>query len=371
MQSQIFEINALSPLLFRDGRPFSASSSETHARSMPLPLPNTIAGFMRTQVGNNTADWNWYSEQNLDNLHALPIHGPLLVRRRSQQSEYVFTAPRDALVFSPKDSDTVQVSMLKPVDDLAGMGCDLPDGLRPLAITEDVKPVGGYAYWSASTMEAWLRGEVPTTLEKIAGPALEKRTHVAIDPKTGGSVEGMLFGVQYHDFSGTDYQWSLRLRAKLSGQPANTGHLGGERGLVGLSEMGLKDWCCYTPELLATMKGKQRIKMVLATPAIFDYGWKPSWLERSGQAQNQPKGVSKVQLKLVGAAIGRREPVSGWNMRLQKPKATRYMVPAGSVYFFECMSGDTTQVLESWLKPVSDNEQDRKDGFGLALWGVW
>jgi CRISPR-associated protein Cmr3 len=46
------------------------------------------------------------------------------------------------------------------------------------------------------------------------------------------------------------------------------------------------------------------------------------------------------------------------------------MVPAGSVYFFELLEGDPSAVLESWLRPVSDNEQDRKDGFGLALWGV-
>jgi CRISPR-associated protein Cmr3 len=47
------------------------------------------------------------------------------------------------------------------------------------------------------------------------------------------------------------------------------------------------------------------------------------------------------------------------------------MVPAGSVYFFEIEGGNPSDLLESWLRPVSDNEQDRKDGFGLALWGVW
>jgi CRISPR-associated protein Cmr3 len=111
------------------------------------------------------------------------------------------------------------------------------------------------------------------------------------------------------------------------------------------------------------------VRMVLATPALFEGGWRPGWLDKFEQ-MNLPAGVGAVRPKLVAAAVGRREPVSGWSLREKRPKAVRWMVPAGSVYFFEVEEGDPSRLLESWLRPVSDHQQDRKDGFGLALWGV-
>lgn len=74
----------------------------------------------------------------------------------------------------------------------------------------------------------------------------------------------------------------------------------------------------------------------------------------------------------MGAAVGRRVPVSGWNLRENKPKPVRWAVPAGSVYFLEVPHAFNRQkLLEAWLKPLSDDQEDQRDGFGCALWGVW
>ena len=53
------------------------------------------------------------------------------------------------------------------------------------------------------------------------------------------------------------------------------------------------------------------------------------------------------------------------------PKATRRLVPAGGVYFFESDGNDNSALAGHWLRPVSDGEQERRDGFGLAVWGTW
>jgi CRISPR-associated protein Cmr3 len=45
--------------------------------------------------------------------------------------------------------------------------------------------------------------------------------------------------------------------------------------------------------------------------------------------------------------------------------------PAGGVYFFEIAEGSASGLADRWLESVSDDEQDRRDGFGLAAWGVW
>ena len=90
-----------------------------------------------------------------------------------------------------------------------------------------------------------------------------------------------------------------------------------------------------------------------------------------------PAGVHVLanKAKLVGAAVGRRIPVSGWHLRNQKPKKVRWAVPAGSVYFLELTEtlteDERRQLLTAWLKPLSDQLDDRRDGFGCALWGVW
>jgi CRISPR-associated protein Cmr3 len=47
------------------------------------------------------------------------------------------------------------------------------------------------------------------------------------------------------------------------------------------------------------------------------------------------------------------------------------MVPAGGAYFFELLKGQSSDLEKLWLESVSDEEQDRRDGFGLATWGIW
>ncbi len=224
-------------------------------------------------------------------------------------------------------------------------------------------------------MTTWLLNKTPESLEEIEGLPLETRVHVAIDPKTLSAEEGQLFSVGYRSFESKSesghHTWSIRTRIKTDNtQISSIGHLGGERRAVTLEDKEHKDWFHCPPELKEAILKSTHLKLVLATPAIFSQGWKPAWLEHEDTA-NMPKGLHGLKLRLISAAVGRREPVSGWNIRENSAKAVRYMVPAGSVYFFELLEGNSEKILENWLKPVSDNEQDRKDGFGLALWGVW
>jgi len=113
--------------------------------------------------------------------------------------------------------------------------------------------------------------------------------------------------------------------------------------------------------------------MVLATPAIFEHGWRPGWLNT--KLIGTPPGGGP-ELKLVGVSIQRWKAVSGWSLAKQAgtdkpgPKAIRRLVPAGGVYFFETKD-NAAALADQWLQPVSDNEQDRRDGFGLAVWGTW
>ncbi|MGK0619364.1 type III-B CRISPR module-associated Cmr3 family protein [Meiothermus cerbereus] len=375
MPERVLEIQALAPLLWRDGRPFAAAEgSETAARSLPLPLPSTVAGFVRTQVGKRQG-LSFDDPQTLQNLHGLQVCAPLLVRG----GQFVLPAPRDAVVY--KNGKSLQVMRLLPKALETGYGCDLPEGLLPLEVTEDIKPESGYNFWTADDLTRWLLGQevVP---QKIGGLPEETRIHVGIDPATGKANEGVLYSVTYKALEsleeGQHHSWSIRARVRLpEGQePEPLGYLGGESRpvrVMAYPNAKLSEYWFDCPaeikEAYARLGRGSMLRMVLATPALFEGGWRPGWLDKFGQ-MNLPAGVGTVRLKLVAAAVGRREPVSGWSLRERKPRPVRWMVPAGSVYFFEVEEGDPSRLLESWLRPVSDHEQDRKDGFGLALWGV-
>ncbi len=84
-------------------------------------------------------------------------------------------------------------------------------------------------------------------------------------------------------------------------------------------------------------------------------------------------GTIDVQLKLFGVLNERWKALARFALDPQNRGARplRRMVPAGSMYFFEVQQGDAALLADLWLQSVSDGEQERRDGFGLAVWGIW
>ena len=63
--------------------------------------------------------------------------------------------------------------------------------------------------------------------------------------------------------------------------------------------------------------------------------------------------------------------VSGWDYKEGKPKPTRRLVPAGSVFFLKDIQDVDEFIASVWMSNVSDGAQNRRDGFGLAVLGAW
>jgi CRISPR-associated protein Cmr3 len=379
MSQKIVKIRGIDSLLFRDARPFGNEHGALAARSLPLPMPGTVAGFLRTHLGNK-AGWDWDADGPQKAL-ATPVQGPLLKRN----DEFVFPAPADAVVYKAEGSDSPKVMCLRPRPLSPGEGCDIPDKLQPLSVTDDMKPEEGYYLWKWADLERWLLHESGNNFnvpERIRGLLTDERVHVAIEEGTGISEEGMLYTVEYRSFEEHRWEgwqekqkkdeWSLTAQIE-TGETISlngAGLLGGEKRVAHVEEV--SDWLECPDKLKGAIADSKQVRMVLATPAIFTGGWKPGWLDNN--LSGCPPCVSGVTLKLVAAAVKRREAVSGWDYRRSEfgPKATRWVVPAGSVYFFEVVSGCPGKLAtDGWLKPVSDNPQDCIDGYGLALWGVW
>jgi len=368
-------IECRDPVVSRDGRPFGAKQGNK-MRSLVWPLPSVVAGSLRTAIGKlNGGDFAVLS----NDLFKLDVAGLFPVDERAC---IYLPAPNDCAF------DGTSVYAARPEELRSHEGSDLPSGLQPVTIVsnDDFKPKTVPSWWPIDEYAKWLIGE-PIDFSNgryLLAPEPEERTHVKMDAKSGAGEEGQLFStaalplthLPRYGAPREKAAITLTTRAEATGwcgdqlAKLDTLHpLGGERRLVHWKKDDAASlWKC--PDTVrAKLSGATHVRMVLASPAIFAGGWKPSWLDdaMTGEAPD-----TNVKLKLVGFTIQRWKAISGWSLAPPRgPKAVRRMVPAGGVYFFKVVAGDPSTLADRWLQSVCDTDEDRRDGFGLACWGTW
>lgn len=381
------------PLIVRDARPFTALDPGGRARSLDWPFPQTLAGAVRTHIGT-ALGWTWTKAEQAAAL-SIEVHGPILAARRGPDDTWTsyFAAPRDALPYTDEVGN--HCLRLRPQRNLDGdgAGTDLPIGLRPLQITEDVKPVGEMAYWSVADQVRWAgnpNDERPPEHHLTTLPR-ETRVHVAIDPERGAGIEGALFSTEGLAFGDEplpvpsdrvpvrrrEAEPARALLCRVTGDFAGwTPALalmtfGGERRAASVEPVSV--WPEVPQQVLVTSEQTPFLRLQLVTPAHFGQdGWRPDWLD-AGSLTGSPPGCPGLELRLVSAAVGRPQAVSGWDFARGGAKGIRYLAPAGSVYYFEVLSGEMTRelVTQLWLGSICSDQQDRRDGYGLVVPGIW
>jgi CRISPR-associated protein Cmr3 len=389
------------PLLVRDGRPFG-SDPGARASSLPFPFPSTIAGGIRSRAGVDKWGVFHYTKDDKDALHhlkALRVRGPLLVRLAEdgeaiEPDGWFLPAPGDAILFPPEHTDAqnprARIQQLVPLNLPPGAQNDLSKQelwLVGLPVGNELsKPLQqAPVYWHWHIFKDWLLD--PSTLadhekplSELGGQALvrEQRLHVSIDADKATAKDGMLFetsGLEFtaagsgvHRLSGSqrlalavdvdDHDYTVR--------PGLTG-FGGERRTVIWRESGGQLPACPA-DLAATIAHDGRCRICLLTPACFQQGYRPTWL----LTEAAQFGI-KADLKAI--AVQRPQVVSGWDFAENKPKSSRRLAPAGTVLFLT-LEYDDKAAIEAWVKKtwmqcISDEPQDRTDGFGLAVLGSW
>ena len=355
------------PLIFRDGKPFGATDL---AQSLPFATPSVIAGSIRTRIGE-TGD---FDPATVTRLLKISQKGPFLAYNCDEAWKLAFPAPADAIPYpvSPTEAHLLRYARLAPKADRPKRS-NLPEGLFPLYGSEETKVSGGApAFWSSDRVTDWLQ-KVPNLGWQRCAPsdvglaALEKqrRVHVSIDARTQTAAPGNLYSTESREFT-TASRDRLAIVTQVHGLIDGEGFpavspVGGESRLALWSESGAITW----PEC-GISNDTKHVRLLLTTPAVFSDGYRPGWLQEDCLVPGTGK---PLRMKLKAAAVSRFLPVSGWNYVTRGPKATRFLAPAGSVYFFEVLDGgDPTQLH---MASISDNEQDRLDGFGLVLCGEW
>ena len=371
---QLFTLEPRDALLVRDGRSMNANVG----RSLPFPHPSTLAGVVRTRLGQGPG--GLFDRGRAGALRReVSIAGPLLARLAPDGDtvlDVLAPAPADCVWFvddagrtagrrlAPRPAEEVVSGALTDL----GAGAELCDfaGAAPVG-----KPTRARPFWSWKPLLQWLTsprdGLVQGDVEGVEAFPRELRTHVTIDAATGTAEDGALFGTESvrlalerpPPLDGPRVRVFDRFALLGSWQgpgklPRGLVPLGGERRGAFLEPVfGTAVPSLAAPPEIDKLRAGSRARVVLLTPALFATGSFPDALRGA---------------RVVAAKVDRPEVVSGWNFESNAPKPSRRMAAAGSVFWVEVPTD--TWARDVWLTSVSDDDQDQRDGFGLAVVGV-
>jgi len=373
-------------LFFRDNRPFT--SGETHRAKSIFPSPLTFYGAIRAKkVVEEGIRFKEYREaeknttnnklKNLieiigkpDEFKDIGLLGPFVAENTEKKGiNCYFPVPFD--VFERKDKK--EFVLLRPIK--KAFSVNEPSFF--LWGSEEVKPTGG-GFISKENLEQYLGGNVPKEIkskEDFYKHELRVGIKLALPKKV--SEIGMLY---ISDFLRFEKEAGFLVRVN-NNVLENNGilTLGGEGKMAYYESVDLKDDKILPKRIT---EGGELLKIYLATPAIFEKGWIPDFLDNSFKYQN-----SNFECKLVSACVGKPIHIGGWNLKQNKPRSLYKAIPPGSVYFFE-VDRDTGKFIEMFhnttyfqslgkteFQSLGKNNDYRKDfsnlGFGLTFVGKW
>lgn len=397
MSSKVWIIEPRDPFIARDGKPFSVG---TRAASLPFPFPSTTTGGARTRAGlDGSGIFDPHRQVNSKQLTKavmdVAVRGSLLVELNESDDieRWMMPAPADALIIEDEHGvkEIKQLVPLNVSEELTNINQPphAQDKLVPVGLTapDMRKPYEMPRFWCWEKFSTWLLN--PDSLIKSfrqpselghKGATNETRTHVAIDPQKLTALDGQLFqtkGMEFTfcepaKFGGKDIKNAKRLALAVCVDDNNLtanikegfAPLGGERRIVAWRES--KQQLPTQPQgLFENISNIKACRLMLLTPAYFTNGSSPQWLREASH---------NVDVELRAIAHGRAQVVSGWDFVTDKPKPTRRLAPPGTTLFLK-LNGEKADVEtwlnETWMRCVSDTDETRRDGFGLAAIGTW
>jgi CRISPR-associated protein Cmr3 len=295
--------------------------------------------------------------------------------------------PQDVFVADEKNEeneDIVAPEMLRPAP--------LPDGVQASSLLPKVpvlrrkrpaKPKSGQ-WLNAQGIAAWVQGEPLRGEHLIATNDLwrtDMRLGIAIDHASGTASEGQIYTSE-----------TVAMQPHFLNEDTGSGFLVGMAGITAealrkylddsLLRFGgdgraaaarLTDWQPPEPDWQAIEEARA-CRILLTTPGLFAQGWRLPGMGEDG-TWHGPKGLKG---KVVAAAVGRAQTISGWDLANWQPKPAERAAPTGSVYWLEALEGDIRAGLKALLEeglwaclPDTDvNSQRRAEGYGNCLIGA-
>jgi len=359
-------LEPLDVLFFRDGRPFTGAERSASG----LPMPQTCAGALRTallraagcdfrrlgEAMKNGAPFAEAVKKSCAEKHhwigQTTVRGPWLARRAGSSDDIDVLVPVPGSLHREK-RDKDKLHRLSPLPSGQLPGWNPPDdqqGLRPLWLKHlpATEPASGYL--TRHGLEQFLRGEQVDARSIVEPESLfgwDHRTGIGIDSIRLVAQESQIFGRGFLALQPDVWLYAEVILPDAAPDGAifdefKTIPLGGEGRHVLVHRVKPFPWPDVRPN------GRQKPFVLLTTPCAFEAGGKPcAWNGR-----------------LVSAAVPGSLAFSGWDLARGGPKPTRFAVPAGSVYFLDSLPA-------AWPGTLAESEEDRRQGWGCCLTGVW
>jgi len=366
-------IEPVDVLFLRGNKLFGDPGS--YGEALVPPWPSAAAGAIRSAIlardGVDLAAFG-KGQQRHDTLGmpqqpgAFSVQAFRLARQTDAGTEALYAPPAD-LILAKDDDGTVAIRRLTPHRPARGIDCSLPTEKLPI-LAQPGRSKSDSGWWLTETgYHSYLQGNTPAPDQLIGTDqlwAMDERVGVGLESARRRAEDGKLFTVQAVVFrdgvgflaatEGDGFERETLLRFGGDGRAARCRSVDYRPPAVDL------DVICNTG----------RCRIVLATPGIFDEGWRLPGMDAEGNFE-----LMGVKGRVVAAAVGRAEVISGWDLARWQPKSARRAVPTGSVYWLEDLQAtpDTLAKLGSHgLWPETSYDAQRKaEGFNRFDIGMY
>ncbi len=403
-------------LFFRDARPMGGSYEGAGGQ---WPLPTTFHAALQSALYREWPDLvpEWESKHThlTDKERSRQTVRKSALRFGGLKTSGPFPS-RNGTLFFPTPSDVHPDGVLAPLQAPDGSASNLPRSLEyPVGIDSAATKVTVHPWISDHELARYLSG-APDAKTTCAGDlyVTETRPGVGIDAATGANAEHVFFQAQYlrlREREGVGMTaFAACVARKASGTETDVlGHLfaanttlplqfGGQQGIAYVEALRTDESIPLWREQTVPI-GTTRIKWVLLSPAVFNAGWRPDWVDADGavclvdapersqfasrtewrQAIHDAAAARPIAASLVAARIPGAVPFSGWSRNMrggdeQKEvgaKRTLLAVPAGSVYYFKATSPADAAALVRQLHGRARSSRYGESGLGLGVCGRW
>ncbi len=360
--------NPLDTLFFKDGKPFSMGS-ETWADGNLLPNPSVLYGAIKSvYYSSHPEELQKVVENKMD-----PAADKIEIKSIYYKlgGNTYFPLPLDVVEIKNKDFQVKNREKIKKrysVIKLTKADFEFATEINKVnyfSLNEEVENIEGGFFNNVELKKYLTELSQSFTVIRLSDYILsEPKVGIGRENLTRTTAEGKLYRVdmkRYNDAKNNYFRFGVETEG-IDSLDISFAKLGAENKITEIEIDSEK------PEIdiIDDLNIGSTFKVYLSTPAIFEKGWLPSWIdEKTFEGE-----INGIKLKLISAFIGKPLNIGGFDMANNKPKPMKKAVPAGSVYYFELLTEDKNSLPQIFHSKSISEFGTSKMGYGITYLGV-
>ncbi len=355
-----------------------------HGEALMPPWPSTVAGSLRTLILSQHGGISFSEYRNgssplgaaadvlgtPDKPGSFRISQFCVAIRTAEKVLPLFPPPAD--LFLSRD----EALYARPASPHKGLSSSFP--LPQIPVVEQSKPSKAeQGIWLNSRgVSKYLKGERIEKADLIEAQTLwqrETRLGITLSQRSRSTEKGRIYT---SDVVAMNLKGGVGFLASIQGVQGLLPDSGVLRfGGDGRSALFSKCDASFPEPNWDLIKTSARFKILLTTPGLFADGWLPPGSRRTSDGFLWE--FSGIKARMVSACLRAPAVVSGWDLFDKRPKKAFRAVPVGSVYFFEALEGQISQLGELVKNGLWDSEalavygRRRPEGFNNIAVACW